>query len=77
MRIGSFKEYAGVVCANSCRSLLDSDHTPLRRSQMLVDTAFERGEAGLFNAVSTSARKPHSGEWLAFKSELESAGIMM
>ena len=43
---------------------------------MLVDTALERAEAELFNAVSTSAWEPHSGECLALKSELSSAGFL-
>ena len=50
-------------------------HLSLRGSQVFVDTASERAEAELSNAVSTRAWKPQSGEWLAFTSELESAGI--
>ena len=36
----------------------------------LVDTALERTEAGLYNAVSTSAREWNSGERLAGGSQL-------
>ena len=69
-------------------SLLNGDYSPLRSSQMLVDTALEssvselskqsslRSAAELFNAVSTSACTPDSGEhgseWGACPSELES-----
>ena len=56
-------------------SLLHADHSPLRSSQMLVDTALERAEAELSNAVSTTAWKTHTGEWLAFRSELDAAGL--
>ena len=35
--------------------LIHADHSPLRSSQMVVDTALERAEAELSNAVSTSA----------------------
>ena len=55
-------------------ALLRTDHAPLRSSQMLVDTAPERGEAELSDAASSSAWKPPNGKWLPFKSELESAG---
>lgn len=43
--------------------------------QALVGTALERAEAGLSNAISTSARKQGSGEWLACGSPLESVGF--
>ena len=62
-----------VLVPAASNSLFHADHSPLRSSQMPVDTALERAE-GLSNAVSTSAWKPHNGEWLSFKSELESAG---
>ena len=42
-------------------SLLNADHSQLGSSQMLVDTALERAEAELSNAVSTSTWQPHSG----------------
>ena len=42
---------------------------------MLVDEALERAETELLNTVSTSVWKPHSGEGLAFKSELASSGL--
>ena len=35
--------------------VLHGSHSPLRSSQMVVDTALERAEAELSNAVSTSA----------------------
>ena len=50
-------------------------YTPLRGFQAVVDTALESSVEALSNAVSTSAWKPRSDEWLAFKSELEAAGI--
>ena len=56
-------------------SLLHANYLPLLSSQMLADTALKRAEAELSNAASTSAGKPHSGERLTFKGELESAGI--
>ena len=65
-------------------SLLYADHSPLCSCHMLVDKALEEAEAELADAiaelsnpVSTSAGKPHNGEWLAFKSELGSAGMSM
>ena len=39
-------------------SLLHASHSPLRGLQVLVDTAVERAEAELFNAVSTSSWRP-------------------
>ena len=36
-----------------------------RDFQTLVDTALERADAELFDAVSTTIQKPHNGEWLA------------
>ena len=58
-----------------CSSLLHGNHSPLRSSQMHVDTALESTEADLSNAVSTSGWKAHRGEWLAFKREVDAAGI--
>ena len=45
---------------------LHADYSPVRGSWILDDTALERVEAELPNAVSTSAWKSHSGGWLAF-----------
>ena len=42
---------------------------------MVVDTALKKAEAELSNVGPTRAWKPHNGEWPAFKSELESAGL--
>ena len=56
-------------------SLLHTEHSRPRSYQMLVDTALERAEAELSDAVSTSTWKSRSGKWLVFKSELEPAGI--
>ena len=41
---------------------LHADHSPLGSSQMLVDTALERAEAELSDALSMSIWKPHSGK---------------
>ena len=38
-------------------------------SQTVVNTALERMEVRLSNVASTAAWKPHSGEWVVFKSE--------
>ena len=40
-------------------------------------TALKRAEAELSNAVASSIQKPRSGEWLAGRSELESARLSM
>ena len=56
-------------------SRMHADHSPLRSYQILVDTALEGAKTELSNAVSTSAWKPPSGVWLAFKSQLESAAF--
>ena len=45
-------------------SLLHADHSPQRSSQMHVDSALEQASTELSNAVSTSAWKPHRGEWV-------------
>ena len=47
----------------------------MRGFQTAVDAVLEGAEAGLSNAALTSAWKPHTGEWLAFNSELISAGF--
>ena len=51
----------------------------MRDFRAFVDTALERSlgrsVAELSNAVSSSAQTPHSGEWLAGKHPLSSAGI--
>ena len=56
-------------------SLMHANHSLLRGFWMLGDTALERAEAELSNAVSTSAWKSDNGERLACKSVLESAGL--
>ena len=55
-------------------SLLRANYSPMRGFVMLVDPALERAETELSNAVSTATWKPRNGEWLTFKSELESTG---
>ena len=52
-------------------------HSPLRGSHIRVATALERAETELSKVVSTSAWRSYIGEWLAFTSELESAGCMV
>ena len=57
-------------CTPTTRHRVASRRSSVRRwktLQTLVDTALERTEAALSTAVSTSAWKPHSGEWLALK----------
>ena len=61
LRSGHATTAHGVSPADSC-SLLHTNHLPLRSSQMLVDTALERPEAELSNAVSTTAWKARNGE---------------
>ena len=57
-------------------SPLHADHSLLCSSQMLVDTSLERDKAGLPNTVSTSAWKPHRGEWWAFRSDIDVARLL-
>ena len=49
----------------------NADYSPLRGSQMLVDTVLERAESELSNAASTSAWMPRSGERL----DWQAAGV--
>ena len=48
----------------------------MRGLQTVVDTALKSSASDLSSAVSTSIRELRSGEWSAFKSELDSAGII-
>ena len=43
---------------------------------MLVDTALKRTSVELSNAVSTSAWKPLSGEWVLCRRALETSGFI-
>ena len=52
-------------------SLLNDDPSPLRSSQMRIHKTLKKTEAVLFNAVPTTARKPHSCELLACQSDLQ------
>ena len=44
-----------VLRPSDSSSLLHIGYSPLRSSQMLIDTALERAEAELSNAISTTA----------------------
>ena len=57
------------------RPLLHATLSSLRTHQMIVYTTLGIAESELSNAVTTSAWMPHSGNWLGFRSELESAGM--
>ena len=67
--------YGSVLIPADSSSLFNPNHSPLCGCQALVDTALESPASALPNAVTTSTWKLHSGEWVAFKSELESEGL--
>ena len=54
---------------------MHGNQSPLRPFQTAADTTLERVEAGLSNAASTTAWKPRSGECLACKRAVGSAGL--
>ena len=55
-------------------SLMNADHSLLCTFQALVDTVLESFASALSDTASTGIWELRSGEWLACKSELGSAG---
>ena len=55
---------------------MHANHSPLSGFLALVDAALESPASALSNAVSMTVWKPRSEEWLACKSELESARLL-